>query len=379
MGKIGFFLSEFPLSIEKYITEEIEFLSSIGVQPFILSHGMSRIKKYYHAEIEPVLSVWQSLKSLNGIVEESDFLKALKRSAQLFEDESVFAMATKASMIIKTKKIEILNAYSPKSYHVAMISSWITKIPFGISIFTPEELGKVKDIETVLKEAYFIVVYSDKILKDLKNMGFFDTDKVLRIFPGVGYKEFLPKEEVEKICLVDEGEKLIDRVMRVFPPERIVFIKNGKIITMRGEFESIEKENLSKFIGNLGLILFSKIPSFDNLFSLENRLLRKALYLGVPILIFGNLNKEGNNIEKLLKNFLYPEEQLEIILTKLMKDEKFRKRLISEGKEIASALFDLERNATLLKGLFERILIESSETNSMDRWLKRGRKLPRKN
>lgn len=378
MGKIGFFLSEFPFPIEKYIMEEIEYLSSVGVQPFILSNGMSPIKKYSYAEIEPSLSVWQSLKSLNGIVEESDFLKALKRSAQLFEDESVFAMATKASMIIKNKKIEILHAYSPESYHVAMISSWITKIPFGISIFAPEELGKLKNIETVLKDASFIIVYSDKILKDLKNIGFFDTDKVLRIFPGVGYKESLSRDENGKICLVDKKEKIIDRVIRVFPPERIIFIKSGKIITMRGETESIEKEDMRKFIRSFELVLFSMIPSFDNLFSVENRLLRKALFYGVPVLIFGNVNNDGNNMGKLLKDFLYPEEQLETILTKFIKDEKFKRRLISDGKEIASALFDLERNATLLKGLFERILVESRETNSMDRWLKRGRKLPRK-
>lgn len=379
MAKIGFFLNEFPFPIEKYIIEEIECLSSLGLQPFILSDGTFPIKKFSYTVIEPSISVWQSLKSLNGIIEESDFLKALKRSAQIFENESVFAMATKASMVIKTKKIEILNACSPESYHVAMVSSWITKIPFGISIFSPEEIGKTKEIETILKEASFIVVYSDRIIRDLKSIGFFDTDKVLRIFPGVGYAGSFSKEEDGRICLVDERDMLIDRVMKVFPPERIILLKNGKIFDMKGEAGSLEEKNLSQFIGNLEFILFSRIPSFDNMFSLENRLLRKALYYGVPVLIFGNLKADANNFGKLLKNFLHPEEELETILTKLIKDEKLRKKLVSEEKEIASALFDLQRNATLLKGLFERILLESRETKSMDRWLKRERKLPRKN
>ncbi len=377
MGKIGFFLSEFSFPIEKYIIEEIDSLNSIGVEPFILSDKKIRLKKYYHTEIEPSLSVWQSLKSLNGLVEEGDFLKALKRSAQIFEDEAVFAMATKASMIIKGKKIEILNAYSPKAYHVAMVSSWITKVPFGISILSPEHLN-VPEIETILKETSFIVAYSDRIVKDLKGLGFFDTDKVLRVFPSLKPPETISKRN-EKVCLVERENGLIDKVIRIFPPEKIILVRGEKAFDKKGEIGNFEKIDLSKIVENLELILYSYLPSFDNMFSLENRLLRKALHYDVPVLIFGSSKGDGNNVEKLFKNFLKQEEQLETIISKVINDEKFRKKVISEGKEIASALFDLKRNTSLLKGLFERILIEKNETNSMDRWLKRGRKLPRKN
>lgn len=378
MAKIGFFVSEFPFSIEKYIIEEIDTLNTIGIQPFILSDRKFPIKKFSHTEIKPSLSVWQSLKSLNGLVEESDFLKALKRSARIFEDESIFANATKASMIIKSKKIEILNAYSPKTYHVAMVSSWITRVPFGISIFTPDYLKNVQEVETILKEASFIVVYSDKILKDLKRIGFFDTDKVLRVFPGINPPEFSSKRD-GKICLVEDRNNVIDRVLKIFPPEKIILVKGEKVFNMKGEAKNLENTDLSKLIENLELIAYSYFPSFNNMFSFDNRLLRKAFCYGVPVLIFENLKGEVNNIEKLLKNFLKPEEQLETILQRITTDEKFRKKIISEGKEIASALFDLQSNANLLKGLFERILVESTETNSMDRWLKRGRQLPRKN
>lgn len=377
MAKIGFFVSEFPFSIEKYIIDEIDTLNSIGIQPFILSDRKFPVKKYSHIEIEPSLSVWQSLKSLNGLVEESDFLKALKRSSRIFEDESTFAMATKASMIIKSKKIEILNAYSSKTYNIAMVSSWITRVPFGISIFTPDHFKNVPEIETILKEASFIVVYSDKIFKDLKRIGFFDTDKVLRVFPGLNPPEFTSKRD-GKICLVEDKNNIIDKVLKIFPPEKIILVKGEKVFNMKGEVENVENTDLSKLIENFELILYSSFPSFDNMFSFSNRLLRKALYYGVPILIFGNLKGDENNIEKLLKNFLKPEEQLESVLQRITNDEKFRKKLVSEGKEIASALFDLQCNANLLKGLFERVLVENYQTNSMDRWLKRGRKLPRK-
>ncbi len=378
MTKIGFFVSELPFSIERYIIDEIDSLNSTGIQPLILSDKKFHLKKYYNAEIEPSLSVWQSLKSLNGIVEESDFLKALKRSAQLFEDESVFAMAARASMIIKSKKIDILNVYSPKAYHVAMVSSWITKTPFGISILKPEYLVTVPEIETVLKETSFIVVYSDRIIRDLKDRGFFDTDKVLRVFPGLNPSESSSKKE-GKICLVEGENNLIDKALKIFPPEKMVLVKGESVFNMKGEIKNVERTDLKKFVENLELIVYSYLPSFDNMFSLENRLLRKALYYGVPVLIFRNSKEQGNNVEKLLKNFLKQEEQWETIIQRVMNDEKFRKKLISEGKEIASALFDLQRNTSLLKGLFERILVEKNETNSMDRWLKRGRKLPRKN
>jgi len=378
MGKIGFFVSEFPFPIEKYIIEEIDSLNSIGVEPFILSDKKIHLKKYYHAEIEPSLSVWQSLKSLNGLVEESDFLRALKKSAQIFEDESVFAMATKASMIIKAKKIEILNAYSPKAYHVAMVSSWITKVPFGISILSPEHIVNVPEIETLLKETSFIVAYSDRIIKDLKGLGFFDTDKVLRVFPGLKSSESTSKRN-EKICLVERENNLIDKLIKIFPPENIILVRGEKAFDHKGEIENFGSTDLSKFIENLELVLYSYLPSFDNMFSLENRVLRKALYYGVPVLIFGSSKGDGNNVEKLFKNFLKQEGQLETTISKLINDEKFRKKVISEGKEIASALFDLQRNTSLLNGLFGRILVEKTETSSMDRWLKRGRKLPRKN
>lgn len=378
MGKIGFFVSEFPFPIEKYIIEEIDSLNSIGVEPFILSDKKTHLKKYYHAEIEPSLSVWQSLKSLNGLVEESDFLRAFKKSAQIFEDESVFAMATKASMIIKGKKIEILNAYSPKAYHVAMVSSWITKVPFGISILSPEHIVNVPEIETILKETSFIIAYSDRIIKDLKGLGFFDTDKVLRVFPGLKSSENTSTRK-EKVCLVERENNLIDKVIKIFPPENIILVRGEKAFDGKGEIENFGRTDLSKFIENLEIVLYSYLPSFDNMFSLENRVLRKALYYGVPVLIFGSSKGDGNNVEKLFKNFLKQEEQLETTISKVISDEKFRRKVISEGKEIASALFDLQRNTSLLKGLFGRILVEKTETSSMDRWLKRGRKLPRKN
>lgn len=378
MSKIGFLVSEFPFPVEKYIMEEIDSLSSIGVEPFILSDKKIHLKKYCHAEIEPSVSVWQSLKYLNGLVEESDFLKALKRSAQIFEDESVFSMATKASMIIKGKKIEILNAYSPKAFHVAMVSSWITKVPFGISILSPEYLVNVPEIETLLKEASFIVAYSNRIIKDLKGLGFFDTDKVLRVFPGLKPPETISKRR-EKVCLVERENYLIDKVLRIFPIEKIILIKGEKAFDEKGEIENFGRIDLSKLVENFELILYPHLPSFDNMFSLENRLLRNALYYGIPVLIFGSSKGDGNNIEKLFKNFLKQEEQLETIISKVINDEKLRKKVISEGKEIALALFDLQRNTSLLKGLFERIIVEKNETNSMDRWLKRGRKLPRKN
>ncbi len=377
MSNIGFFVGKFPFSIEKYIIDEIDALNSIGVNPFILSLKKIPLKKYFHADIEPTLSVWESLKSLNGLVEESDFLKALKRSAQIFDNESIFAMATKASMIIKSKKIEILNAYSPESYHVAMVSSWITKIPFGISILKPEYLFNVPKIETVLKESSFIVVYSDKVIKDLKSIGFFDTDKVLRVFPGLNPSETTSFKK-EKICLVDKESNLIERIIKILPPENIILVKKENVFDINGKIENIENTDLTGFVENLMLLIYSSLPSFDNMFTFENRIFRKALFYGVPVLIFGNLKRNGNNIEKLLKDFLKPEEQLESIIQKLFDDEKFKKKIISEGKEIASALFDLQRNTSLLKGLFERILVEKKETSSMDKWLKRGRKLPRK-
>lgn len=377
MVKIGFLVSELPFPIEKYIMEEIDSLSSIGVEPFILSDKKIHLKKHCHAEMETSLSVWQSLKYLNGLVEESDFLKALKRSAQIFEDESVFAMATKASMIIKEKKIEILNAYSPKAYHVAMVSSWITKVPFGISVLSPEYLVSVPETETLLRETSFMVAYSDRIIKDLKGLGFFDTDKVLRVFPGLKPPETISKRR-EKVCLVERENHLIDRVIKIFPPEKIILIKGEKAFDEKGEIENFGRIDLSKLVGNFELILYPYLPSFDNMFSLENRLLRNALYYGIPVLIFESSKGEGNNIEKLFKNFLHKKEQLETIISRVIDDERFRKKIISEGKEIASALFDFQRNISLLKGLFERILVEKNGTNSMDRWLKRGRKLPRK-
>jgi hypothetical protein len=377
MVKVGFFVGEFPFSIEKYITDEIDSLSSIGIQPFIFYERKCPLKKYSHFEIESDISIWKSLKSLNGLFEESNFLKALKKSAEIFDDESVFAMATKASMIVKNKKIEILNGYSPKFYNVAMITSWITNIPFGISILTPEHLSNTRETEIILKEASFVVVYSDRILKDLKELGFFDTDKVLRVFPGFTPLESSIKKS-GKVCLVYYRRDLIEKILKIYPPEKILLVQEEKVFNIKGEIEKIEKSDLSNFIGNLELIVYSNLPPMDNMFRLENRLLRKALFYGIPVLIFGSF-KEGNNIEKILKNFIRSEVNFESVLLKVIEDEKFRKKIISEGKEIASALFDLQRNANLLKGLFERTLIEKNENNSMDRWLKRGRKLPRKN
>ncbi len=378
MAKIGFFIGDLSFGVNKYIVEEIDCLNSLGIQPFIFSDKKFSLKKYFHTELESSLSVWQSLKSLNGIVEESDFLKALKRSAHIFEDETIFATATKASMVIKNKKLEIINAYSPQTYYVAMVCFWITRVPFGISILTPEILRNVQGIETLLKEASFIVVYSDAILKDLKSLGYFDTDKVLRVFPGLN-PSFLPLKEKRKICIVGEENRVIQRVSSILQGRERVLAKENHFYDMQGKtIKNFDKEDGDSGIENFEIIVYSSFPSLENMFSLENRLLRKALYYGIPVLILGNFKGGENNVGKLLRNFVKSEEQFEEFLLKLINEEKLREKFIAEGKEIASALFDLQRNSTLLKGLFEKVLLEKIETHSMDKWLKRSRKLPRK-
>ncbi|MGQ9617428.1 MAG: hypothetical protein ACUVUG_00530 [Candidatus Aminicenantia bacterium] len=377
MAKIGFFVGEFTFPVERYIIEEIEALDSSGVQPFIFSDKKFPLKKYSYTELEPSVSVWQSLKSLNGLVEGSHFFRALKRSAHTFDNESVFSMATKASTIIKSKKVEILNAYSPLSYSIAMVSSWITKIPFGVSILSPDFLKRAPGIETVLKEAEFIIVYSDRIIKNLENIGCFDRDKILRIFPGLNPYTFSKPKDL-KICVVGEGINVIEKISRILPERKIVQIKEDYFFDGKERVAKLsEEKDVLKVIGSLELIVFSLDFSFDDMFSLENRLLRKALYYGIPFIILGKI-KEGDNIGKLLKNFIKTEEQFEGFLKRFIDEEKTKEEMISNGKEIAKALFDLRRNTTLIKGLLERVMVEKTEINSIDKWLKRGRKLPQK-